>query len=70
MTSRPTLPKKVPPRVADSLYGDLYGTTTRDGQRISKLASYTGRGSLEGWLRTVVTAEGLRGTAIAASAGW
>jgi RNA polymerase sigma-70 factor (ECF subfamily) len=43
--------------LADSLYGDLYGTTTRDGQRISKLASYTGRGSLEGWLRTVMAQE-------------
>src|SRR6185437_7133692 len=29
--------------LADSLYADLYGTTTRDGQRVSKLASYTGR---------------------------
>jgi RNA polymerase sigma-70 factor, ECF subfamily len=43
--------------LADSLYADLYGTTTRDGQRISKLASYTGRGSLEGWLRTVIAQE-------------
>lgn len=43
--------------LADSLYGDLYGTTTRDGQRVSKLASYTGRGSLEGWLRTVLAQE-------------
>jgi RNA polymerase sigma-70 factor (ECF subfamily) len=43
--------------LADSLYGDLYGTATRDGQRISKLASYTGRGSLEGWLRTVMAQE-------------
>jgi len=43
--------------LADSLYGDLYGTTTRDGQRMSKLASYTGRGSLEGWLRTVMAQE-------------
>ncbi len=43
--------------LADSLYADLYGTTTRDGQRISKLASYTGRGSLEGWLRTVMAQE-------------
>ncbi len=43
--------------LADSLYGDLYGTTTRDGQRVSKLASYTGRGSLEGWLRTVMAQE-------------
>jgi RNA polymerase sigma-70 factor (ECF subfamily) len=35
----------------------LYGTTTRDGQRTSKLSSYTGRGSLEGWLRTVMLQE-------------
>src|SRR5437588_9668217 len=43
--------------LADSLYADLYGTTTRDGQRVSKLASYGGRGSLEGWLRTVLAQE-------------
>jgi RNA polymerase sigma-70 factor (ECF subfamily) len=43
--------------LADSLYADLYGTTTRDGLRVSKLASYTGRGSLEGWLRTVMAQE-------------
>jgi RNA polymerase sigma-70 factor (ECF subfamily) len=43
--------------LADTLYADLYGTTTRDGQRVSKLASYTGRGSLEGWLRTVLSQE-------------
>ena len=43
--------------LADSLYADLYGTTQRDGRRISKLASYTGRGSLEGWLRTVLAQE-------------
>ena len=43
--------------LADSLYADLYGTMTRDGQRVSKLASYTGRGSLEGWLRTVLAQE-------------
>src|SRR5579864_7805209 len=43
--------------LADSIYADLYGTATRDGQRISKLASYTGRGSLEGWLRTVLAQE-------------
>ena len=40
--------------LADTLYADLYGTNTRDGKRVSKLASYTGRGSLEGWLRTVL----------------
>src|SRR6201993_217675 len=43
--------------VADTLYADLYGTSTREGQRVSKLASYTGRGSLEGWLRTVLAQE-------------
>ena len=43
--------------LADSLYTDLYGIESRDGQRVSKLASYTGRGSLEGWLRTVMAQE-------------
>jgi RNA polymerase sigma-70 factor, ECF subfamily len=43
--------------LADALYADLYGTTTREGKRVSKLASYTGRGSLEGWLRTVLAQE-------------
>lgn len=43
--------------LADSLYADLYGTNERDGERLSKLSSYTGRGSLEGWLRTVLAQE-------------
>lgn len=43
--------------LADSLYADLYGTTLREGQRVSKLNFYTGRGSLEGWLRTVLAQE-------------
>jgi RNA polymerase sigma-70 factor (ECF subfamily) len=43
--------------LADSLYADLYGTTAPDGKRLSKLASYTGRGSLEGWLRAVMGQE-------------
>ena len=43
--------------LADSIYGDLFGTSSRDGHRVSKLASYTGRGSLEGWLRTVLAQE-------------
>jgi RNA polymerase sigma-70 factor (ECF subfamily) len=43
--------------LADTLYADLYGTNTRDGKRVSKLSSYTGRGSLEGWLRTVLAQE-------------
>lgn len=41
--------------LADSLYADLFGTRTQqDGKRVSKLESYMGRGSLEGWLRTVL----------------
>jgi RNA polymerase sigma-70 factor (ECF subfamily) len=43
--------------LADGLYADLYGTNTRDGRRVSKLNSYSGRGSLEGWLRTVLAQE-------------
>ncbi|HWF48006.1 MAG TPA: sigma-70 family RNA polymerase sigma factor [Bryobacteraceae bacterium] len=41
--------------LADSMYADLFGTRTQqDGKRVSKLESYMGRGSLEGWLRTVL----------------
>ena len=43
--------------LADSLYADLYGTRTREGRRASKLISYSGRGSLEGWLRTTLAQE-------------
>jgi RNA polymerase sigma-70 factor, ECF subfamily len=43
--------------LADSLFADLYGLNVRDGQRNSKLVFYTGRGSLEGWLRTVMAQE-------------
>ena len=43
--------------LADSLYANLYGTELREGRRVSKLSSYTGRGSLEGWLRTVMAQE-------------
>lgn len=43
--------------LADSLYADLYGTRATDGRRISKLNSFTGRGSLEGWLRAVLAQE-------------
>jgi RNA polymerase sigma-70 factor (ECF subfamily) len=43
--------------LADSLYADLYGTELRDGERRSKLLFYMGRGSLEGWLRTVLVQE-------------
>jgi RNA polymerase sigma-70 factor (ECF subfamily) len=43
--------------LADSLFADLYGVSTRNGVRNSKLVFYTGRGSLEGWLRTVMAQE-------------
>lgn len=43
--------------LADSLFAELYGLNTRDGVRNSKLVFYTGRGSLEGWLRTVMAQE-------------
>jgi RNA polymerase sigma-70 factor (ECF subfamily) len=43
--------------LSDSLYAELYGTVARDGVRVSKLKFYTGRGSLEGWLRTVMAQE-------------
>jgi RNA polymerase sigma-70 factor (ECF subfamily) len=43
--------------LADSLYADLYGTRSVDGRRVSKLDSFTGRGSLEGWLRAVLAQE-------------
>jgi len=43
--------------LADSLFADLYGVNARDGLRHSKLVFYTGRGSLEGWLRTVMAQE-------------
>ena len=43
--------------LADSVYADLYGTRTSDGRRVSKLDSFTGRGSLEGWLRAVLAQE-------------
>jgi RNA polymerase sigma-70 factor, ECF subfamily len=43
--------------LADGLYAELYGTARREGERISKLASFTGRGSLDGWLRTVLAQE-------------
>lgn len=40
--------------LADSLYAELFGVSAREGRRQSKLASYTGRGSLAGWLRSVL----------------
>jgi RNA polymerase sigma-70 factor (ECF subfamily) len=43
--------------LADSLYAELYGMDLREGVRRSKLEHYSGRGSLEGWLRTVLAQE-------------
>jgi len=40
--------------VVDQVYVELYGTKVVDGERVSKFASYSGRGTLRGWLRTVV----------------
>lgn len=40
--------------LADSLHSQLFGLTERDGQRRSPLDSYSGRGSLMGWLRTTL----------------
>ncbi|HUR98383.1 MAG TPA: hypothetical protein VMZ26_10000 [Pyrinomonadaceae bacterium] len=39
--------------VIDCVYIELYGTRFVDGERVSKFAAYSGRGSLKGWLRTV-----------------
>jgi RNA polymerase sigma-70 factor (ECF subfamily) len=43
--------------LADSIYGELFGMELREGIRRSKLEHYSGRGSLEGWLRTVLAQE-------------
>jgi RNA polymerase sigma-70 factor (ECF subfamily) len=40
--------------LADSLYAELYGLRQTEGGRRSPLASYSGRGSLLGWLRTTL----------------
>lgn len=43
--------------LADSLYAELYGVDSKGQQRESKLRYYHGRGSLQGWLRTIVAQE-------------
>jgi RNA polymerase sigma-70 factor, ECF subfamily len=40
--------------LADSLNGDLFGMTGKDGGRWSPLASYSGRGTLMGFLRAML----------------
>ncbi len=41
--------------VIDSVYVELYGTKAVNGVRQSKFRTYTGRGTLRGWLRTVIS---------------
>ena len=41
--------------VIDHVYAELFGTKVTDGVRLSKFRTYTGRGSLQGWLRAVVS---------------
>src|SRR5262249_21361324 len=38
----------------DFVYAELFGTTTAGGARQSKFRTYTGRGTLRGWLRAVI----------------
>ena len=40
--------------LAGELYAELYGLPNQEGRRGSKLVYYMGRGSLAGWLRTVL----------------
>ena len=41
--------------VIDHIYAELFGTKVVDGNRQSKFRTYTGRGTLQGWLRAVVS---------------
>ncbi len=40
--------------VVDMVYVELYGTRMVDGERVSKFGTYSGKGSIRGWLRTVI----------------
>jgi len=40
--------------LADSLFSELFGLTERDGRRWSPFTTYSGRGSLMGWLRATL----------------
>lgn len=40
--------------IIEAVYVELFGTRIVDGVRRSKFTSYTGRGTLRGWLRTVI----------------
>jgi len=41
--------------LADELYAELYGLPNKSGNRVCRLDYYMGRGSMEGWLRTVLS---------------
>jgi DNA-directed RNA polymerase specialized sigma24 family protein len=41
--------------VIDHIYAELFGTKVVNGVRLSKFRTYTGRGTLQGWLRAVVS---------------
>lgn len=41
--------------VVEAVYVELYGTRVIDGVRKSKFATYTGLGSLKGWLRAIIS---------------
>jgi RNA polymerase sigma-70 factor len=41
--------------IIDHIYAELFGTKIVDGVRQSKFRTYTGRGTLQGWLRAVVS---------------
>jgi RNA polymerase sigma-70 factor, ECF subfamily len=54
ITSNPSLAREL----ADSLWAELFWTKTdQNGRRLSKLSFYSGRGSLEGWLRASLAQE-------------
>ncbi|MFV0389678.1 MAG: hypothetical protein ACK5NT_13085 [Pyrinomonadaceae bacterium] len=40
--------------VVDLVYVELYGTRVVNGERVSKFATYSGKGSIRSWLRTVI----------------
>ena len=41
--------------IIDHVYAELFGTKVVDGIRLSKFRTYSGRGTLQGWLRAVVS---------------
>src|SRR6185312_16104333 len=41
--------------LADELYSELYGLPNQSGRRVCRFDYYMGRGSMEGWLRAVLS---------------